>query len=178
MAKNRTISELLQATVADFPRQKSQLLEQLNEVGLEPDSDDISYIAEPPLKAEVLPAVDLTTEFPLSDMLRERFELFGEIVRGPIVWPAPRLVRRVVGEKRFREYHKSLKVHWDGSAPNRYPDRCLSVFAFAKNVPDTVTYLVLAGSELAEPELWAYSGTSQRIFGNLCEYLEWSLETS
>jgi hypothetical protein len=108
-------------------------------------------------------------------MLKARFDYAGSIDHGGDCWLNPAEMERWMRKRMVRSYHKSLREHWENSAPMLFADHDLTLFAVTQDVPDNLVYLVWQGAE-EEPEVWSYLGMNAHKFNNLASYLTWLLK--
>ena len=66
---------------------------------------------------------------------------------------------------------QAQRKHWDGSAPNMYPDRQLTVFSVVPGEEENITYLLWIDG-VSEPQIWDYVGQSENRYSSLNEYLK------
>jgi hypothetical protein len=128
----------------------------------------------PPEKTRFLPTFDPQRRRRFSPMLQARFAYAGTITHGLDQWLSPAAMARWMRKRVVRSYHKALREHWVGSAPNLFPDRDLTLLTVTKGLPEDLTYLVWHPAA-KEPEIWSYSGMASHRFKNLAAFLTWVL---
>lgn len=166
------IRKLLNEIRADFPRLKAAAETLMrHKYGL---NDSLELTVSPPEKFRFLPTFDPNRQRRPSPMLKARFEYAGTIDHGGDTWLAPSKMERWMKKRVVRSYHKSLREHWEKSAPMLFADHDLTLFSVTEDVPDNLTYLVWKGAE--EPEIWSYLGMNGHKFKNLAAYLTWLLK--
>lgn len=168
----KRIPKLLDAVQADFPRLKAAVEALMRrQYGLD---EALELTVSPPEKFRFLPTFDATRRRRPSPMLQARFDYAGAIDHGGDLWLAPAGMERWMKKRVVRSYHKALREHWEKSAPMRFADHDLTLFAVTEDAPDNLTYLVWRGAE--EPEVWSHQGMTGRRFKNLAAYLAWHLK--
>jgi hypothetical protein len=171
MASTKLITELLEKVVARYPAFVRQVRNRLPEdVSLEEMRMDV--LPPEPTSLE-LPTFDPSYQRPLSSMLKARFEFGSDIYRGYMRWLSIEGMRLHLRSEGLLQNHRSLREHWEGSAPMQCSDRGLSLFAIDPELSTDLVYLVWQDQEQQEPELWLYCGMEEKRFADLAEFLAW-----
>jgi hypothetical protein len=111
-----------------------------------------------------------------TPMVDERFRFAGQW-RGvdPCgTWLSLPEMEQVWTNRRMQKHIRTLREHWDESAPHQFPAERLSLLALSRSQGDQV-YLVWPKNQAAEPEVWCYFGQSQTVYRNFREYVKWML---
>ncbi len=111
----------------------------------------------------------------LTPMLKARFEYAGSWDIAQSVWLSANEMTSHMKLKRIKDYHRSLRENWDGSAPMMLSDDRLTLFGITKGVPDNLIYLAWTKND-KEPEVWTYAGMESHHFKNLKQFFKWCLE--
>lgn len=166
-----TTKARLIALNAHFPKMGRDLAAEL---GMELSLLGIKFGIEPPTRISDIATFDTKRRRPASPQLRDRFEFASDISLGTETWLGGDSIKKAVRMTSVRRYHKALRGDWEGSAPKRYRDDQLSVFAIGEDPSDSITYLVWRADD-DEPQLWTYSGQSQSVFTDLNEKIDHEL---
>lgn len=149
-------------------------LEIIKQVGDSPEFQPYA-ILKPPERTRRIPTFDRNVYRGLSPMLRDRFQLASDIVIGTDVWLGIKRMSRVIRGRSMSAMLRGLREHWEGSAPQRFTDDRLGVFAIAPSIPEEVVLLVWV-SDNSEPEFWEYLGMNSTRYKNLDAYLKSQLK--
>jgi hypothetical protein len=131
-----------------------------------------SRLARPAI-VKRLPTLAAGGERALTPMLAARFAFAGAWTNASVgeTWLAPAGMLKVARSRAFRDYHAAHREHWEGSAPARFPDERLSVFAVDDANPDHVIYLAWPRQQGREPALYYYSSQHETVFRSLAPFL-------
>ena len=174
MARRASVQRLLKQMVDGWPAYQKRLQRSFRAAGLPADEDDedLELTVERAVPVKALATFKRGVSRPLSPMLRERFAFASTIVNSGQVWLAAKEVAKATRSRRIRGHHKARREHWEDSAPMRFEDSELSLFAMTPDAPEDVIYFVWK-PEATEPELWDYHGMSERKFKDLEAFLRW-----
>ena len=111
---------------------------------IDPPDPELEYTLRvaPPVPAKSLPTFHPKKRRPLSPMLRERFGFVSSLALGSKTWLGPAEMAGAMADPKSREMHSTLREHWEGSAPNLYPDERLSLFVVHAELVESRVYLV------------------------------------
>jgi hypothetical protein len=163
---------LLDALIADFPRRKREAEQAIAEQGL-PETLELHIGRAEPTAA--LPTFDRAVSRPVTPMLAARFAYAGVWRQGLDLWLTPARMAAQTRRRPVRALHRSLREHWEGSAPRLFPDDRLTLFGITEGVEENRVYLVWRADD-REPEVWRYAGWDVAAFPNLEAFLRWQLE--
>jgi hypothetical protein len=142
----------------------------------DPDRDlGFTLRVAPPVEVKSLPTFDPRKKRPLSPMLRERFAFASSLTVGFRTWLAPGEMAKAMADRRVLMTHRAMREHWEGSAPNLYPDDALTLFTHDPELPEDPTYLVWKDPD-REPEVWEYHSQDSTRFKSLKTFLRWHAE--
>jgi len=168
---DKDIRTLLDRIRADFPRRQQSAERLMADLGID---ETLSLEIAAPEQVSRLPSFDSQTHHIISPMLAARFGYAGMYKTGQSIWLSPSQMQVQMIADEVRSVHRSLREHWEGSAPAVFPDSQLTLFGITEGVPESLTYLIWREGQM-EPDVCVYSGLNQHRFANLSEYLTWVL---
>jgi hypothetical protein len=165
------IDNILKRLRDAFPRKKLAFEASMRAAGIE---ETIEQRISKPKRLKYLSTFKDSVRRPMSPMLAGRFQYAGTWEEGLDIWLGADQMRAAMKRRELRTTHKSLREHWEGSAPMLYTDDQLTLFGITSGVSENVTYLVWTGRK--EPEVWTYVGMNSNQYKNLAEFLESQIE--
>lgn len=166
------IHALLDAIKADFPRRKKAAEALMKQYGI---TKSLELAVSPPETVVDLSTFDSKVSRKLTPMLKARFAFAGAWKMGQEIWLSASDITSAVKNKAIKPYHRSLREHWQGSAPMRFADDRLTLFGITEGVPEDLTYLVWESDD-EEPTIWTCEGFDAHTFTTLEQYFTWCLE--
>ena len=168
------VSKLLRSYISLLPERRQKLLERSPTA----KEEYTSFKVDPPESpVAVLQTIDKKVTRALSPQLRDWYAISGTLIENSWKYLSPAEIRATVKGVRLKAIVASHREYWDESAPMKFVDSQLSVFAVINNLDDgDLIYFVWPTTDSAEPELWEYFGQSETRYEDLGAYLEKILE--
>jgi hypothetical protein len=171
-------TKLLQKWADSAPQRAERVARELRKVGV--DERFIKKmlhvklkLAKPKALPPELPTFDPKVKRTLTPMLEARFRFAGTLSDDTERWLGPEDMKKLMISAKGLKNFKSFKNHWEGSAPNKFPESRVSLFGVGY-IPDNWTYLVWPASGSKEPALYRYVGQEESIFADLNAFLKWA----
>ena len=139
-----------------------------------PKADCQQDLSPPEAATAGIPTLDPDVSRKPTPMLRARYAFAGSWTNASAgqEWLSLADMAKIPRDKKVMKHIRSHRDHWEGSAPAQFEFDRLSLFALSRDNPESHMYLVWPEQEKGEPELWTYSGQSERKFKDLKAYVE------
>ncbi|HNN90793.1 hypothetical protein [Haliangium sp. UPWRP_2] len=174
ISSDKETIELLQLVKDSFPQKAELGISTLMQAGLSKVQAQRAFrqIVEPAdVIPETIPTLDDDCKRTISPSLVARFCFAGSWQQGPRKWLNLSEMAKAAHSKKIVSTVQAQRKHWDGSAPNMYPDRQLTVFSVVPGEEENITYLLWIDG-VSEPQIWDYVGQSENRYSSLNEYLK------
>lgn len=100
------VTTLLDELRSSFPKKKEAFELIMRQAGIE---DTITQVVQPPIPVDLIPTFAADRFYPLSPMLKARFDCAGAWKEGDETWLHPAEMSAVMQEESVRGYHESLR---------------------------------------------------------------------
>ena len=139
-----------------------------------PKDESRQELSSPEAAMRGIPTLDPDVWRKPTPVLRARYAYAGSWINasGGQEWLSLADMAKIPRDETVMKHIRSHRDHWNGSAPAQFEFGRLSLFALSRANPESHMYLVWPAKERGEPELWTYSGQSERKFKNLQAYVE------
>ena len=162
---------LMEEFLAQSPQRKSELEAKVKAKGI---VRALPFHVYPPIAIDSVPTFDSAVTQKPTAMLKARFDVAGRIVRFSEEWLAVNDMSQAMQTASVRATHDSHRRNWADSAPMRYSDAQLTLFAYRPNVRGDLVYLAWPSHD-KEPEVWVYTGMQSEVFEDFIAYMKWLL---
>lgn len=134
-------------------------------------SEELFFDFQDPIEISQVSTLSMNLSRPISEMLRKRFHFASRIVVFVYHFFSADEMMRVHDNEFLMATHHAYKENWEGSAPNIYPEDCLSLFGSTYGLYDNIFYLVWKNEDV-EPEVWSYFGQEERKYLNIDHFIK------
>lgn len=170
------VSRLLERYIAALPERQRQMRERSPHLG---EEYSLFKVNSPEPLPEVLQTLDAKASRPISPQLRDWYTAVGILVESSWKYLSPSAIKSTVKRAKLKEIVAAHREYWDESAPMKFPNSQLSVFALIGDLNDgDLIYLVWPKADSVEPELWEYFGQAETRYKDVCSYITSLLEGS